>query len=104
MTAQRMTDVGKSTLAPIFLKRRLEGNSATINGLKCCMRSQCNHLSGDDVHETNGVTDLVLYVSQLEINLEASNTSVSCNRTTLVTVHVATKFLITNIGTILKEN
>ena len=91
-TAQRMTDIGKSTLAPIFLKRRLEGNSAAINGLECCMRSQCNHhLSGDGVHESNGVTDLVLYISHLEIILEASNTSVSCNRMTLVNVHVATE-------------
>ena len=33
--AQRMTAVGKSNLAPIFLKRRFEGSSAAINGLEC---------------------------------------------------------------------
>ena len=54
------------------------------------LRSQCN-LSWDDVHEKNGVTDLVLFISQVEILLEASNTCVSCKQMTLVTVHVATE-------------
>ena len=57
------------------------------------LRSQCN-LLGDHVRDSNGETGLVLFITQVEILLEASNTSVSCNWMTSVTVHVATECLL----------
>ena len=32
----------------------------------------------DHVHVENGVTDLILFISQMEIPLEACNASISC--------------------------
>ena len=59
------------------------------------------------VHVENGDTGLVLpRISQIEILLEASNTSASCILTLvpLSLVLVATEFFFTNIGSILKGN
>ena len=36
---------------------------------------------GDDIREKDSDTDLILAISQMEIPLEASNTSVSCSVT-----------------------
>ena len=39
---------------------------------------------GDDIHEKDGETDLILCISQMEILLEASNARISYNQAILV--------------------
>ena len=81
MIPQIVSNVGMSTLAPIFLRRRLEGSSARmygLDGLFMLLRfSMYNIVIGKHVHVESGDTDLVLCISQIEILLEASNASVS---------------------------
>ena len=59
---------------------------------------------GDDIHKKDGKADLILCISHTEILLEASNTSVSCNRVTSVVRSIprSNPVAFTNIGSILK--
>ena len=83
MIPQMVSNIGKNNPGPIFLKMRLEGSSEQIYGLEC----RWGHLYDDfrgNLHEKDSDTDLILCISQMEILLEASNTSISCNQMGLV--------------------
>ena len=71
-----MATVGKNSLGPIFFIRRLPASSAAIYGLECYW-DFCIYDIGEDIHEKDGDTDLVLFISQMEIILEACNASIS---------------------------
>ena len=75
---QAMTTVGKKTLGLIFLKMRLPASSVAIYGLYCCCDFCIYDILGDNIPEKDSDTGLKLFISQVEILLEASNASISC--------------------------
>ena len=57
-----------------------------------------------DIHKKDSETDLILVISQMEILLEASNTSVSCNVTLGFYIpRTSNRIFFTDIGAILED-
>jgi hypothetical protein len=68
---QVVANIGRSNLGPIFLRRKPVGSSPAIYGLDFVETSGpiLDDFLGDDIHEEDSDTDLILVISQMEILL-----------------------------------